>query len=130
MKEVIIKLDTPNKNGLIYPRAEVEKALAKLGNKELLGTVGYPIDGAFAPQGIDAQQVAFLGRDLRIEGDCVVGDIEILETPMGQDLSKMIAGTPPISMSFRTMSYGYINEGVISDITISSLAALDSDLVA
>lgn len=83
MQIEIIKADEPTVNGRVYPKEELEKAVAKLDDA-LVGRLGEST--GTNPTNIDLNDLAFLVENVRMEGEAVVGDMKILDTPSGRIL--------------------------------------------
>lgn len=84
MKVRIQELDTPNKNGRIYRKDVMEKAIEET-EQTLIGTIGMPEGGE-----IDIMKISHKVENLRIEDNFLVGDMTILGTPEGFKLSDMV----------------------------------------
>lgn len=114
--------DTPNKNGRVYPRAELEKMIEQANKRaesgQLLGELGMGEGG-----NIEMSRVSHTISNLRWQGDTVVADITILKTPMGkiiEDLAKQ--GT---NLDYRTRGFADVSEdGVISNFQLVSIDAV------
>lgn len=79
MKAKIYKADTPNANGLIYPRKVLEEAVEKYNKQEsrLVTFEDYPGDQSIA---INFEDV--IGEaTLSMEGDYVTATVKMLDTP-------------------------------------------------
>lgn len=78
-------IDTPNKNGRIYPREKVEKALIDyqklIEEKKALGVMGYDGDQHYA--GVDLSKVSHIVKSAKLEGVNLMVEIETLTTPRG-----------------------------------------------
>ena len=77
MEIEIIKADTPTVNDRVYPKEELEKAIAN---------VKQPLVGRFEssgtnPTNIAIEDIAFTVENLRIVDGAMVGDMTILEVP-------------------------------------------------
>lgn len=80
----ILQLDTPTKNGHIYPKKEIEKSLLNLPSSIKYGMIGMPIDGK-----INLEDVSHFVENVRIDGDWLVCDIQALDTSKGKLLKQM-----------------------------------------
>ena len=104
----LIKADEPTINGRVYPKEELEKAIAKLDDA-LVGRLGE--NTGTDPTKIDLGSIAFLVENVRMDEDSVVGDMKILPTPQGKILKESLP-------AFRYAPAGTGNvddEGNISD---------------
>lgn len=106
--------DVPNLNGRIYPTAVLEAAIRKFENKEtpLFGELGFPRFPPFEVQRfseINLNRVSHLIKNIRMEKNILMGDVEILDNPMGA----ILAGSMPVD--FRIRCYADINkDGVVN----------------
>lgn len=107
----VIKADVPNKNGRIYPLALLNKIVEdtkqKVAEGGLLGQLGMSDDLV-----VQFSQVSHKITDLRVEGNSMMVDIEVLNTPKGKELMKLLDSN---SVSFRTCGVGGIKDGVMQD---------------
>jgi len=92
MKEIksqtVAKVGVPNKNNTVYPRSILNKIVSDFNEKEtqdLLGQLGMPDDGR-----VHFSKVSHAVRELRMSGDKLVADIEIMDTPCGKQLVDLI----------------------------------------
>jgi len=77
MEIEIIKADTPTVNDRIYPKEELEKAIAN-APQPLVGRLG---SSNTNPTNIPLEDIAFIVENLRMDDGTVVGDMKILNTP-------------------------------------------------
>ena len=83
-KFTLMYADIPSSNGVIYPREELQKAIAK-APKELLGQIGMTKTGI-----VEFTTASHITSNLELQEDgSVTGTIRILPTPMG-DLAQQI----------------------------------------
>ena len=54
---------------------------------------------------LNIKDIAFIVKELKVRGSSLVADIELLETPRGKELKRMIN-----QISFRPVSWGFIKE--------------------
>ena len=116
----ILKPDEPNANGRIYLRETVEKIIeqSREDKNRLLGTVGMP-----AGTTLDLTGVSHMVNNLRIieHGD-LVGEVMVLDTPIGAVLSKMLHDG---EVDFRMAGTGTVDEnGVVSNYQAISINAV------
>src|SRR5210317_1598385 len=81
---VFAQADQKNRNGRIYPKAIMERAVnnyveSQVSKKRAVGELNHP-EGPT----VNLDKVSHLITDLRFEGNDVVGKAQILDTPMGQ----------------------------------------------
>lgn len=90
----------PTLNGRVYRKEIVEREINKLKDKikerSLFGELDHPDS-----RNINLKNVSHLITDLRIEGDKVIGEAEILETPAGQILLALSRANAKIGISSR-----------------------------
>jgi hypothetical protein len=117
----ILQCDVPNKNGRVYPKEEIEKALVKVreGQQTIWGTVGMPDGGA-----IPLNDVAFITGNMQLnDKNYLVGDIRVLQTPKGQMLEELLKNP---KAGFRTAGIGNVGpDGVVTDFVFTSIALVD-----
>jgi len=115
---VVMRLDTPNKNGRTYPTDVMVNALAK---------VQYPVLGCFMDdlnQGfIPLNHVSHKVLDMRIDGDQVIARILILPAlPHGKVLQSIYDLT---GADFRTAGQAMVDpNGVVTQFHFLSIGAL------
>ena len=83
----------------------------------LLGEIGYPEDFE-----VSLSRVSHSIKNVRIEEDLLIGDIEILNTSSGNNLKKMIE--EGLEIVFRPRAVGVINEN--KEVTVDKLLAFDA----
>ena len=122
--EVIMILDTPNKQGRIYKSEDVAMAISKY-----TGPLWCHIDNPENFQ-INMEKIAAEATNLRIEDNAVVADIKLLSTPSGKMVAAMVEDS--IGIAYRTWGHGVIDPITkeISDFTICGIAILPTDAVA
>jgi len=105
-KAVLQSFDRLNRNGRIYPKHKMVRAVEELKyfaqNRELLGEFGHP-EHVVTPERlfvIHPQHVSHIIRNIWIEGDLVVGDIETTG-PWGPHLAKLVLDKANIGFSGR-----------------------------
>lgn len=77
----VCELGKPNKNGRVY----TDEAFKEHYGKPIIGHLGFP-DIAFVTAFADASHRAVL----RKEGDMVMADVEVINTPCGKVLQSML----------------------------------------
>jgi hypothetical protein len=102
-----------NINQRIYPRAILEREIGKLAkekvsNKCCYGELGHPDK----PE-LNLDRVALLTKELKWDGDNIIGKAKILETPMGA-IAKTLIKEGRLGISSRGLGTvadnGYVNE--------------------
>lgn len=122
---VMLKAGEPTRNGRIYPREELEKAIAIFEAKGGLGqfyTEEWPRP---EPAMINIAQVSHRIKNLALNKDGeLIGEVEILKTPMGDVLAEIIsAGTA----RFAPTGYGTVaSDGTVTGYTMTSVDVVDS----
>ena len=115
MKQTIMIVDSPNANGRIYPKEEIEKAI-KVLQEPLLCTLGGNIDSS-----IDLSKVVGQITDVRFEGDKVVGTFRALKTHSATILEGMLSRM--VEVSYSPVGFCNIGEnGIISDYYLTSIS--------
>ena len=147
---IIMKLDTPNKNGRVYTTEAVEKAIANLP-KVVYGELGSPTlnrnqrrelelshpaditDPVFRSDmlrmtTVDALRVSHKVTNMRIENGNWLGDVTVVNTISGQMLQQMLEGVDFRPRSTGTFSIRPLADGalhkVVSDINLISIDAV------
>ena len=111
MKGVIQKAQQPNANNRIYPRPILEREDAKyqelIKERRSLGELDHP-DSPI----VQLENVSHLITDTKWDGDDLVGTVEVLDTPKGQILEKLINRDIKLGISSRGLgSTSRTNEG-------------------
>lgn len=95
----------PNRNGRVYPRELWEKVINSeyvkemMNSKCLFGESNHPIDSDRAE--IDLNNVSHCIHNLYIEGDNVIGELDLLPTPAGEIINTLIEYGSKIGVSSR-----------------------------
>lgn len=100
---VFMQSEQKNRNGRIYPKAIMEKAVDKyvreqVKTKRAVGELNHP-DGPT----VNLDKVSHLIESLDWDGNDVVGKARILETPMGQIVKGLLDGGVQLGVSTRGM---------------------------
>ena len=100
---VFAQADQKNRNGRVYPRAIMERAVAtyvrdQVSKKRAVGELNHP-EGPT----VNLDKVSHLITDLRFEGNNVVGKAQILDTPMGKIVKGLLDGGVQLGVSTRGM---------------------------
>ena len=100
---VFAQADQKNRNGRVYPKAIMEKAVGKyvtdqVSKKRAVGELNHP-EGPT----VNLDKVSHLITDLKFEGNDVVGKAQILDTPMGQIVKGLLEGGVQLGVSTRGM---------------------------
>ena len=109
VKGVIQRAETKNQNGRIYPenilRREIDKYIAgPVKEKRALGELDHPESSV-----INLQNVSHNVTKVKMVGDDVYGEVEILPTPAGKILQALFASGITVGISSRGM--GSVKEG-------------------
>ena len=100
---VFAQAEQKNRNGRIYPKAVMEKAVGKyvkeqVAQKRAVGELNHP-EGPT----VNLDKVSHLITDLKFEGNDVVGKAQILDTPMGKIVKGLLEGGVQLGVSTRGM---------------------------
>ena len=111
MKGVIQKAQQPNANNRIYPRPILEREDAKyqelIKERRSLGELDHP-DSPI----VQLENVSHLLTETKWDGDSLVGTVEVVDTPKGQILEKLIGRDIKLGISSRGLgSTSRTNEG-------------------
>lgn len=119
LKGQILKIaDVVERNGRMYPQAELEKAVTKFQEKVknqqgVLGILGEPEHAGK----INLYEISHAVTNVRMEDDKMVADLKVLDTPNGKILKQMLeAGASP---QFSVSGYGSVrDDGTVVDFEI------------
>jgi hypothetical protein len=100
---IFAQSESKNRNGRIYPKAIMEKAVNKyvteqVSKKRAVGELNHP-EGPT----VNLDKVSHLITDLRMEGNDVMGKAQILDTPMGKIVKGLLEGGVQLGVSTRGM---------------------------
>ena len=109
VKGVIQRAEAKNQNGRIYPREILEREINKyiegpVREKRALGELDHPESSV-----INLQNVSHNVTKVKMIGDDVYGEVEILPTPAGKILQALFASGITVGISSRGM--GSVKEG-------------------
>jgi len=108
IRGVFQRADEENNNGRIYPKALLEREITKLcesmKGRRLMGELDHPQHDS-----VKLSNVSHLITKLEAKGNEIVGEAEILNTPMGKVAKALIEGGVQIGISSRGM--GTLSEG-------------------
>ena len=94
----------PNRNGRVYPRELWEKVIDSnyvqemMNSKCLFGEANHPFDDRVE---IDLNNVSHCIHNMYIEGDSVIGELDLLPTPAGEIINTLIDYGSKIGVSSR-----------------------------
>ena len=100
---VFAQADKKNRNGRIYPKPIMEKAVNKyvkeqVSKKRAVGELNHP-EGPT----VNLDKVSHLIKELKFEGNNVIGKAQILPTPMGKIVEGLLEGGVQLGVSTRGM---------------------------
>ena len=100
---VFMQSEERNRNGRIYPKSVMEKAVDKYVTEQV--NTGRAVGELNHPEGpsINLDKVSHLIEKLQWQGNTVVGKARILETPMGQIVKGLLDGGVRLGVSTRGM---------------------------
>jgi len=100
---IFMQAEQKNRNGRIYPRVVMEKALGKYVNEQV--SKGRAVGELNHPEGptVNLDKVSHKIDSLQWEGNDVVGKATILETPMGMIVRGLLDGGVQLGVSTRGM---------------------------
>ena len=116
VKGIIQRAEAKNQNGRIYPREILEREINKyiegpVKEKRALGELDHPESSV-----INLQNVSHNVTKIRMTGDDVYGEVEILPTPAGNILKALFASGITVGISSRGM--GSVQEGANGIVTV------------
>ena len=100
---VFAQADKKNRNGRVYPKPILEKAVNKYVKEQVkthraVGELNHP-EGPT----VNLDKVSHLITDLKFEGTNVVGKAQVLPTPMGKIVEGLLEGGVQLGVSTRGM---------------------------
>ena len=108
VRGVFQRADEENNNGRIYPKALLEREITKLcesmKGRRLMGELDHPQHDS-----VKLSNVSHLITKLDVKGNEIIGEAEILDTPMGKVAKALIEGGVQVGISSRGM--GTLSEG-------------------
>ena len=100
LKGVLQRCDTLNQNGRVYPRSVLEREVMNyqkfIQERRALGECDHPDSSV-----VELKNASHLVTSAHMEGDSVVGIIEILTTPSGNILRSLIESNVTLGISSR-----------------------------
>lgn len=100
LRGVLQKADTLNQNGRIYPRAILEREVLNyqkfIKENRALGECDHPDTSV-----VELKNASHIIRDAKMEGDAVVGTVELLDTPSGKILQSLVSSGVTLGISSR-----------------------------
>ena len=122
---VFAQADQKNRNGRVYPKAIMEKAVGKyvteqVSKKRAVGELNHP-EGPT----VNLDKVSHLITDLKFEGNNVIGKAQILDTPMGKIVQGLLEGGVQLGVSTRGMGSLESRNGVMYVKDDFDLASVD-----
>lgn len=124
LKGTFMEAENKNRNGRIYQKEEMQKEVdkinARMQNEDILGHLDHP-----QYLEIKLENVSHAIRELRMEGNTVVGKAEILDTPKGEIAKALLKSGIKVGVSSRGSGNVNENTGIVSDFNFVTV-----DLVA
>lgn len=110
---VFAQADKKNRNGRIYPKAVMEKAVSKYDADQV--SKGRAVGELNHPEGptVNLDKVSHKIDSLTFEGNDVVGKATILDTPMGEIVKGLLDGGVQLGVSTRGMGSLMQQNGVM-----------------
>ena len=100
---VFAQADKKNRNGRIYPKPIMERAVGKYVTEQV--SKRRAVVELNHPEGptVNLDKVSHLITDLKFEGNDVVGKAQVLDTPMGKIVKGLLEGGVQLGVSTRGM---------------------------
>jgi hypothetical protein len=119
MRVSILEVDQPTKlTGRLYKKEVVEAALVQVKG-DLVGKLDHPDDN---DSRVKLHRASHMSSEFEIEGNELVCNIHVLDTPQGEVLSDMIEKG---EVEFRAVGFGRVSEdGVVDEFEITSVSAV------
>jgi hypothetical protein len=100
LKGVLQRCNTLNQNGRIYPRAVLQREVTNyqkfISENRALGECDHPDSSV-----VELKNVSHIVRQANMDGDNLIGVIEILDTPSGKILKSLIEAGVTLGISSR-----------------------------
>jgi len=100
VKGVLQRCNTLNQNGRIYPKSILEREVMNyqkfIRENRALGECDHPDSSV-----VSLKDVSHIVREAKMDGDSVVGVVEILDTPCGKILQSLIEAGVTLGISSR-----------------------------
>lgn len=100
MKGILQKANTLNQNGRVYPLPILQREIMNyqkfIREGRSLGELDHPDSSV-----VELKNVSHIVRDAQMDGDSVVGTVEILNTPSGKILQSLIESGVTLGISSR-----------------------------
>jgi len=97
---ILQKCDTLNQNGRIYPRSILEREVLNyqkfIQENRALGECDHPDSSV-----VELKNASHIVREARMDGESVIGTIELLNTPSGKILQSLVEAGVTIGISSR-----------------------------
>lgn len=113
--EVLLELNKPTKTGRIYDLTSIDTI-----RLPMLGTLDFDSNSSL----VDLGKVAFMVDNIRINGEQVLGDVKVLNTPFGNIAKTMLAieGLTEYAVG----GHGDISEdGVVTNFKLTHVALIN-----
>lgn len=109
---IFMQSEIKNRNGRVYPQGILNKEVERFNNEfvqknRAMGELGHP-EGPT----VNLERVSHLIKDLRIEGNDVIGKAKILDTPMGKIAKNLLGEGCMFGVSSRGMGSLQEKKGV------------------
>ena len=129
VKGVIQRAEAKNQNGRIYPKDVLEKECARYQSEFVdkgisLGELDHTDEPVIA-----LKNVSHLIRKLWWEGDDVMGEVQLLNTPAGKIAQEIVVNGIPLGISSRAIGSVTKNEDKGADVVQDDLQLICFDLV-
>lgn len=127
---VFLQSELANRNNRIYPKAVMEKEVARymkeyVDSKRAFGELGHP-EGPT----INLDRVSHIITSLKEDGNNYIGRAKILNTPMGNIVRGLIEGGAQLGVSSRGMGTLKERDGGINEVQNDFYLATAADIVA
>jgi len=130
LEGVFLQSELANRNNRIYPKAVMEKEVARymkeyVDSNRAFGELGHP-EGPV----INLDRVSHIITSLKEDGNNYIGRAKILNTPMGNIVRGLIEGGAQLGVSSRGMGTLKEREGGINEVQNDFYLATAADIVA
>jgi len=123
---IFMQAEQKNRNGRVYPEKTLMKEVKRYNkeyvtNSRAMGELGHP-EGPTA----NLERVSHLIKEMKVEGNNIIGKAKILDTPYGQIVKNLIDEGAKLGVSSRGMGSLKKNEAGVNEVQEDfMLAAVD-----
>lgn len=121
----IMNISEVSRNGRIYPRHEIEKAM-KEAHWSLPVTLGETWEDGSSPTTVNMEQVAGWASGLALEGDVLIAHMKLYDTLAGNIVNELVKETT--GLTFKSRGVGKVTRTVNGDHVVSDFKLISIDV--